>query len=151
MKLISNSYLYLLNLKAGYSYISFCCLLNHYSIMRACIEVRLICKIPIIAIPKLIKTISDQATMFSCINSCIAGGSNVKYVHFNLLELSLIVRSTNSDGCYPAMTNKISNFLYDIQYVLFEMILKKITLAIKPKYLPSCLFFNASNSFNLQY
>ena len=114
MKLIFNNYAHFLNLKAKYGYKIFCCFLNYYFVVHACIELRLICKIPIVAIPELTKTFSDQVTMLFCAGSSIAGGGNVKYVYFNLPELLSIAGSTNSDGCYLLVRTKISNFLYGI-------------------------------------
>lgn len=151
MKLFSNNCLYILNLKAGYGYIFFYCLLNYLSVMRARFKVGLVCKILIVAISELTKTISDQATMFFCAGGCIASSCNVKYVCFNLLKLLFIASSTNSDNCYQSMTTKITNFLYDIQYLLFEIVLRKITLPTKSKRLSSCSSSSANNSFNLQY
>lgn len=101
IKLFSNNYPHLLNLKAGYSYIFFHCLSNYFSVVHACIEVRLICKIPIVATSELTKTILDQATMFSTVGGYVTGSGNVKYVCFNLPKLSSIAGFTNSDGCYP--------------------------------------------------
>ena len=119
--------------------------------MRACIKVRLVCKIPIIAIPNLIETISDQATMFSYTAGCVANGSNVEYIRLNLLKLSSIANSTNTDNYYPPVITKISNFLFSIWYLLFGIVLRKITSPIKSECLPSCSSSSANNSFNLPY
>lgn len=151
IKLFSNNCPYFLNLKAKYGYIFFCCLLNYFSVMHNCIKIRLICKILIVATPKLTKKILDQVTMLFYSDDYFAGGSNIEYVCFNLLELLFIASSTNSDGCYLLVITKISNFLYSIQYLLFKIISRKIILPSKSKHLLSCLFFSASNSFDLQY
>ena len=114
MKLIFNNCPHLLNLKAKYGYIFFYCLLNYLFVVPARIKVRLVCKILTIAIPELKETISDQATMLSCTGGCVAGGNNVEYVRFNLLELLSISSFSNSDGCYLSVMTKISNSLYGV-------------------------------------
>lgn len=137
-----------MNLKARYGYIFFYCFLNY---LFAFIKVKLVYKIPIVAIPELKKSISDQVTILSCASGYIANSGNVKYICFNLPELSSIASSTNSDCCYLPMTTKISNFLYGVQYMLFEIILGKIISQIKLERLPLCLSSSVSNSFDLQY
>ena len=140
-----------MNLKAGYGYIFFRCLSNYLSVVCARIEIRLVCKISIVTIPELTKTISDQATMLSYAGGCVADSSNVIYIRFNLPELSSIADSTNSDGCYLPVTTKISNFLYGIQYPLFKIVSRKISSPTKSEYLLSYSSSSASDSFDLQY
>lgn len=78
------------------------------------IKIRLKCKISIITIIKLIKTISNYAIIFFYISSCIAGSSNIEYIHFNLSEIFFITSFINFNICYILMAIKVSNFLYNI-------------------------------------
>lgn len=127
----------------------FYCFSNYFSIIHACIKVRLVYKIPLVIIPKLTKIISDQATMLFGTDGYVISGNNIEYVRFNLPELSSIAGFTHSNNYFLPITTKISNFIYGIQYLLFEIILEKITLPTKPKHLLLCLSFRVSNSFNL--
>lgn len=104
--------------------------------MHAYIKVKLVCKILIVAILEWTKIISDQAIMLFYTGGYIVGNGNVEYVHFNQLKLLFIAGSTNLDSCYPLMITKISHFLYKIQYLLLEIILKMIISPIKSERLP---------------
>ena len=111
IKLFFNNCPHFLNLKARYCYTFLCCFFNYPFVMHACIEVRLVCKIPIVTISELTKIIIDQTIIFSCTNACVAGNGNVEYVRFNLPILSSIAGSTNYNSCYLPVMTKIFYFL----------------------------------------
>lgn len=84
-----------------------------FSVVFVCIEVKLGCKIPIIAITELTKTILDYVTMFFFTSSFVAGGDNIKYICFNLAKLLFKIGSTNFDIYFILVITKISKFLYN--------------------------------------
>lgn len=114
-------------MKAKYSYISFRWVSNYLFVIYAYIKVKLGCKIPIVAKIESTKTISDHAAMLFCADGCVPGNDNIEYICFNLQRLYFKAGFTNSDVRCPLLATKISNFLYDVQYLLFEIILRKIT------------------------
>lgn len=50
-------------------------------IICACIEVKLECKILIIAIMESIKIISNHTAMLFCISNCVANNGNIEYIY----------------------------------------------------------------------
>lgn len=89
--------------------------------------------------------------MFFCAGNYVAGSGNIEYIHFNLPKLLFIAGSTNFNSYYLSVITKISNFLYNVQYLLFEIVLKKIISPTKSKDLILCLFSSTSDSFELRY
>ena len=127
-------------LKAGYGYIFFCCLSNYLFVVRACIEVRLRCKISIVATTESTETISVHTAMHFRTCHCVASGGNVEYIRFNLPGLPSMAGSTNSGVCCSLMAIKISNFLHSVQYLLFEIVAKRKTMPRKQKLCPYAPF-----------
>lgn len=128
IKLFSYNHPHLFILKARCSSMSFCQLLNYLSIMCGGIKIRLKYKISIIVITKSILIILDQVIIIFYTDGCIASGGNVKYLCFNLPKLSFMTSFLNFDICYISIATKISNFLHNIQYLLFKIMSRKISL-----------------------
>lgn len=91
--------------------------------MYTYIKVKLECKIPIIATIESTKTISDHITIFSYVDGYITSSNKVKFLCFNLLGLYFKAGSTNFDIFCQRLVTKISNFLHNVQYLLYKIVL----------------------------
>lgn len=79
-----------------------------------CIKAKIICKILIIFITKLTKTISDLVAMHFYTSDYIAGDNDVESVRFHLSRLPFIVGFSNFDICYLWVTAKLSYILQGV-------------------------------------
>ena len=66
--------------------------------------------------------------MLFCTGGYVACSGDVEYIHFNLPGLYSKTGSTNSNIYCLTLATNISNFLHGVQYLLFEIVLRKITL-----------------------
>ena len=67
---------------------------------------------------------------------CVNGSGNIEYICFNLLGLPIIAGFFNSGICCLSMVTKISNLLYNVQYLLFEIIARRGIMSRKQKLYP---------------